>query len=151
MLETTEAMSLRTIMEIVGPMVLAVALIYGTVQWSSRRRGRIDAIRESATCSLYRKGAKDERLENDPVPADVGADAQTADKTPNPRLPDPRMPNPRIAGRLRSGRQGNRPSEDDIVQLHMGPRGLPGEPARANVLGESETQIPKALDPGHTA
>ena len=37
MLETTEAMSLRTIMEIVGPIVLAVALIYGTVQWSSRR------------------------------------------------------------------------------------------------------------------
>jgi hypothetical protein len=61
------------------------------------------------------------------------------------------MPNPRIAGKLRSGRQSDRPSEDDLVREHMGPRGLPGEPARANALRESETQIPKGLDPGHTA
>ena len=59
--------------------------------------------------------------------------------------------NPRILGKLRSGRDDNRPTEDDIAKQHMGPRGLPGESAPANVLRENETQIPKGLDPGHTA
>ena len=59
--------------------------------------------------------------------------------------------NPRILGKLRSGRDDNRSSEDDIAKQRMGPRGLPGEPAQPNALGESETQIPKGLDPGHTA
>jgi hypothetical protein len=64
---------------------------------------------------------------------------------------DVRLPNPRILGKLRSGRDDNRPSEDDIAKEHMGPRGVPGEPPQANALRESETQISKALDPGHTA
>jgi len=63
----------------------------------------------------------------------------------------PGLPNPRILGKLRSGRDDNRPSEDDIAKQHLGPRGLPGEPAVPNALRESETQIAKALDPGHTA
>ena len=33
----------------------------------------------------------------------------------------------------------------------LGPRGFPGEPAQPNALRESETQIPKGIDPGHTA
>ena len=64
---------------------------------------------------------------------------------------DVKPPNPRILGKLRSGRDNNRPSEDDIAKQHLGPRGLPGEPTQANALRESETQISKALDPGHTA
>ena len=63
----------------------------------------------------------------------------------------PEASNPRILGKLRSGRDDNRPTEDDIAKRRMGPRGLPGEPAPANVLRENETQIPKGLDPGHTA
>ena len=63
----------------------------------------------------------------------------------------PEASNPRILGKLRSGRDDNRPTEDDIAKQHMGPRGLPGESAPANVLRENETQIPKGLDPGHTA
>ena len=63
----------------------------------------------------------------------------------------PETSNPRILGKLRSGRDDNRPTEDDIAKQHMGPRGLPGESAPANVLRENETQIPKGLDPGHTA
>ena len=63
----------------------------------------------------------------------------------------PEKSNPRILGKLRSGRDNNRATEDDIAKQHMGPRGLPGESAPANVLRENETQIPKGLDPGHTA
>ena len=63
----------------------------------------------------------------------------------------PETSNPRILGKLRSGRDDNRPSEDDIAKQRMGPRGLPGEPTQPNALRESETQIPKGLDPGHTA
>jgi hypothetical protein len=63
----------------------------------------------------------------------------------------PQTSNPRTLGKLRSGRDDNRPTEDDIAKQHMGPRGLPGEPAPQNALPEDETQIPKGLDPGHTA
>jgi hypothetical protein len=146
MLGTSEAMSLLPIMEIVGPILLGVALVYGAVQWSRRRGGRIDAMRQAATRNLYREGAQEERLEHGLVPADVAAVRQTAERTPTARVP-----NPKIEGKLRSGRQGDRPSEDDIVRQHMGPRGVAGESVRANALRESETQIPKALDPGHTA
>jgi hypothetical protein len=103
-------------------------------------------MRHAATRNLYREGAKDERLEHDLAPAGAPAEAQMADRSSTPR-----MPNPRITGKLRSGRQDDRPSEDDLVRQHMGPRGLPGEPATKNALRESETQIPKGLDPGHTA
>jgi hypothetical protein len=61
------------------------------------------------------------------------------------------LPDPKTLGKLRSGRDDNRPSEDDIAKQRMGPRGLPGEPPPANDLRESETQMPKGLDPGHTA
>jgi hypothetical protein len=45
---------------------------------------------------------------------------------------------------------GPRPTEDDIAKAKLGPRGVPGErdkPAK----DPDELQIPKALDPGHTA
>ena len=58
---------------------------------------------------------------------------------------------PKTLGRLRAGREGDRLSEDDSARQKMGARGLPGEPLVVNELTESETQIPKPLDPGHTA
>jgi membrane-anchored protein YejM (alkaline phosphatase superfamily) len=62
MLETTESISLLAIMEIVGPIVLLVALIYGTVQWRRRRHSlRSDRAREEATRRLYERGAEQER------------------------------------------------------------------------------------------
>jgi hypothetical protein len=151
MLETIEAMSLRTIMEIVGPVLLLVALVYGTIQWSSRRRRRIDAVRQAATRNLHREGAGDERLARNLAPAGSFAQGRTADEAPAQATPAQRMPNPKILGKLRSGREDSRLSEDDIAREHMGPRGLPGEPARTIVLDEKEAQIPKPLDPGHTA
>ena len=61
------------------------------------------------------------------------------------------LPDPKTLGKLRSGRDDNRPSEDDVAKERMGARGLPGEAPPSNDLRESETQMPKGLDPGHTA
>ena len=61
MLESIQAVSLLTIMEIVGPVLLLAVLIYGTLQWSRRRRGPIQAVREAATRELYREGARAEK------------------------------------------------------------------------------------------
>ncbi len=63
MLESIQAVSLLTIMEIVGPVLLLAVLIYGTLQWSRRRRGPIQAVREAATRELYREGARAEKRE----------------------------------------------------------------------------------------
>jgi hypothetical protein len=62
-LESNQAMSLLTIMEIVGPLLLLAVLIYGTLQWSRRRRGPTQAVREASTRELYREGARAEKRE----------------------------------------------------------------------------------------
>ena len=54
---------LLTIMEIVGPVLLLAVLIYGTLQWSRRRRGPTQAVREASTRELYREGARAEKRE----------------------------------------------------------------------------------------
>jgi hypothetical protein len=54
------------------------------------------------------------------------------------------------AGRPKA-QQGPRPTEDDIAKAKLGPLGVPGGPDKAPVANEDELQIPKALDPGHTA
>jgi hypothetical protein len=143
MLETLALMPVRTMIEIVGAMLLAAVLLYATVQWSRRRGNRRDAGREAVAREPGRHGAKEEHGVG---PAEITAEPHAADSAPIAS-----MPNPAIAGKLRSARQGDRPTEDDIVRQQMGLRGVPGEPSRANALTESETQIPKALDPGHTA
>jgi hypothetical protein len=62
-LESLQAMSLLTIMEIVGPVLLLAVLIYGTLQWSRRRRGPTESVREASTRQLYREGAQTEKRE----------------------------------------------------------------------------------------
>ena len=52
MLDSVQAMSLLTIMEIAGPVLLIAVLIYGTMQWSRRRHGPTEAVREGATRQL---------------------------------------------------------------------------------------------------
>jgi hypothetical protein len=47
--------------------------------------------------------------------------------------------------------RGPRPTEDDIAKAKLGPLGVPGGADKAPVADEDELQIPKALDPGHTA
>jgi hypothetical protein len=62
-LDSAQAMSLLTIMEIIGPVLLIAVLIYGTIQWSRRRRGPTEAVREGATRQLYREAAEAEKRE----------------------------------------------------------------------------------------
>jgi hypothetical protein len=58
---------------------------------------------------------------------------------------------PLTRGKLRSGRDDNRPTEDDIAKGSLGQQGVPGKPDKPPVADEDELQIPKPLDPGHTA
>jgi hypothetical protein len=56
MLETVTSLSLLTLMEIVGPVLLGVALAYGILR--SRRRSRSDRLRtDAATRNLYQQSA----------------------------------------------------------------------------------------------
>ena len=56
----------------------------------------------------------------------------------------------RTAGRPKA-QQGDRVTEDDIAKAKLGPLGVPGAPDKAPIADADELQIPKALDPGHTA
>jgi hypothetical protein len=64
MLETIQSMSLLAIMEIVGPVLLAIALIYAIVQWSRRPRAAKQAS-EEATRRLYREGEREKEVDLD--------------------------------------------------------------------------------------
>ena len=82
MLESIQAVSLLTIMEIVGPVLLLAVLIYGTLQWSRRRRGPIQAVREAATRELYREGARAEKREE---AGEASAGGRFTSQPPRPR------------------------------------------------------------------
>jgi hypothetical protein len=126
MLQVLEELSLLSITAIVAAIVLVAAAIYALVQWlPARRRNTGRALADVRT---------------EPVSARPGAVPSTDT-----------LPNPRTAAKVRVGREGNRPSEDDIARERMGARGRPGEPPPAPALDEGITQIPKHLDPGHTA
>jgi hypothetical protein len=61
-LETIQSLSLLTLMEIIGPILLGMALVYGIVQ--TRRRSRAAKARtEAATRNLYRQEDAKERKE----------------------------------------------------------------------------------------
>jgi len=62
-LDSVQAISLITIMEIIAPVLLLAVLIYGTIQWSRRKRGPTQAVREDSTRRLYQEGAKAEQRE----------------------------------------------------------------------------------------
>ena len=126
MLQVLEELSLLSVTAIVATIVLAAVAVYALVQWLPARRRNMG------------RALADVRTEH--VSANRGAMPSTDT-----------LPNPRTAAKVRVGREGNRLSEDDIARERMGPRGLPGEPASAPALDESITQIPKHLDPGHTA
>jgi len=54
-------------------------------------------------------------------------------------------------GRAEAGREEERPSEDDIAKRTLGEQGVPGRPPKPPVADEDTLQIPRPLDPGHTA
>jgi hypothetical protein len=53
--------------------------------------------------------------------------------------------------RVRQGRDGDRPTEDDIAKAKLGPQGVPGKPDKSPIAYEDKLQLSKVLDPGHTA
>jgi hypothetical protein len=67
MLETIQSMSLLAIMEIVGPVLLAIALIYAIVQWSRRSRAA-KQVSDEATRRLYREGEREKEVDLDMRP-----------------------------------------------------------------------------------
>jgi hypothetical protein len=60
------------------------------------------------------------------------------------------MIDPLTKGKIRSGRDDGRPSEDDIARLREGEQGTPGR-AKPQVMDDDTLQNPKPIDPGHTA
>jgi hypothetical protein len=128
LLDTIAAMLALTAVEVVGAALFILALACAALHFWRRRSKR----RQRATRSLPEMEANDW-----PEPSLVPSVSN--------------MLSPKILGKLRSGREHGRLSEDDLALQTVGRRGLPGEPAPPNELRESETQIPKSLDPGHTA
>lgn len=57
---------------------------------------------------------------------------------------------PLTRGKLRSGRDEGRPTEDDIARERQGEQGTPGK-AKRPVLDDDKLQNPKPIDPGHVA
>ena len=53
--------------------------------------------------------------------------------------------------RVRQGRDGDRPTEDDIAKAKLGPQGVPGKPDKSPIAYEDKLQLSKVLDRGHTA
>jgi hypothetical protein len=138
MVDTLQSMSLVTVMEIVGPIVLVAAMIYASIQWS-RRRATAE-LSEGATRDLYRQAARKERL--DAVASNASARSLPAE--------DELPVSPRLRGELRSGREEGRWTEDEIARKHLGVGGQ-DDRSKPKALDERETQINKHLDPGHTS
>ena len=60
MLDTGLSVSLLTIMEVLGPLLLAAALVYAIVQYRKRSRATVRHT-EEVTRQLYREGARKEQ------------------------------------------------------------------------------------------
>jgi hypothetical protein len=52
---------------------------------------------------------------------------------------------------MRKVREEERVTEDDIAKKELGEQGVPGRPPKAPVASEDRLDIPKKIDPGHTA
>jgi len=60
------------------------------------------------------------------------------------------MRDPLTLGKIRSGRDEGRRTEDDIAREKQGEQGTPGK-AKPQQLSDERLQNPKAIDPGHVA
>jgi hypothetical protein len=60
------------------------------------------------------------------------------------------MIDPLTKGKIRSGRDDGRVTEDDIARRRDGEQGVPGQ-AKPQVMDDDKLQNPKPIDPGHTA
>jgi hypothetical protein len=57
---------------------------------------------------------------------------------------------PLTKGKIRSGRDDGRLTEDDIARARDGEQGIPGK-AKPQIKSDDKLQNPKPIDPGHTA
>ena len=57
---------------------------------------------------------------------------------------------PRVSGKLRSERDDDRLTEDDIAKAKLGPRGVPGAPDTVRKTPELTKNTSPITDPGHT-
>jgi hypothetical protein len=73
------------------------------------------------------------------------------DKPEGRGSPDIMAQTPLVRGKVRAERDDERPTEDDIAKATLGEQGIPDKPPKAPVADEDELQIPKPIDPGHTA
>jgi hypothetical protein len=62
MLDTGMSLSLLTLMEIVGPLLLGAVLAYGLIQYRKRSRA-MKVHTDETTRKLYREGGRQERQE----------------------------------------------------------------------------------------
>ena len=62
----------------------------------------------------------------------------------------PLKTDPLTLGKIRAGRDDGRPTEDDIARARVGEQGVPGK-AKPPLADEDKLDIPKPIDPGHTA
>ncbi len=131
--------TLLVIVEIVGPIVLAAALIYATIVWSRRRRARL-TVSEAATSGLYREAERQERMDEPIAPTSSDA-LRVADELPA---------NPKLRGQLRSGREEGRRTEDEIARQRLGVTGSRNA-SKPKGLDERQSQLNRHRDPGHTA
>ena len=143
MLETIASMRTLTVIELFGAVLCGVGLVYVALQWW-RWRSRNTGRKRQAAPPNVTGAATNEWVEHSLAPPDLAPAGGSADA-----LSD--KPNPKLLGKLRSGREAGRMTEDEIVRQHIGGRGSPDEPVTGKALPESITQNPKPLDPGHTA
>lgn len=114
--------SLWSVVVIVGPILLAAALIYGLRRASRKRKlGALNQVRDAKTRELYTTVPEDEK-------EPTGAGHRTA----------------AVSGSAR-------PTEDDIARAKLGPRGVPGEPDVSRMTPQRDKKTPHNLEPGHTA
>jgi hypothetical protein len=133
--ETLQLMSGRGIVQLVILVILAGIVIYGILRWS-RRSNAMEPVVPIPPPEFGRATAHDQAR-------------ACSSESPSVRRTDlAAEANPRVLGRLRAGREGDRLSEDDVARKQLPAR--PGPPP-ADTLPENLTQIPKPLDPGHTA
>ena len=143
MRETLQAMLTRGLLEIVGLILVAAALIYVVLRWSRRSGARPAAMVAARAGSQNPQATEEKSYGRAPTRSVLGLPPRTQK---------------RWRASLRQLWEGCAPGARRTVQArtmssdeHLGPRGVPGEPAPANTLPENETQMPKPLDPGHTA
>lgn len=138
--------SLWILVTVIGVAVLAIAMIYGTISWTRRRRQRAPGTVERVPGPApqgARSGADDFAAADGhrPLPADARPKwpLEPARSVPSQERPVSRDPD-------------TWPSEDDVQRASLGPRGVPNEPVRTRMTPAQKKKIPtvKGGAPEHT-